>query len=71
MTIKSRLQRLEKRQPPARDTTDYETLKAGIIAKLEAVARGEPLPVQPTDPVTEALRAEIARRLDRIAEAKQ
>lgn len=67
MTIKNRLAKLEKRQPPARNTTDIEAVRASIMAKLDAVLNGETLPAQPMTQERAELINELARRLDRIA----
>lgn len=64
MTIKARLARLEKVQTPAPQLGDIESIRARIMAKLDAAINGEILPeAQPFNP----LRAEILRRLERLA----
>lgn len=78
MTLKNRLALLEKQNPqrdalrlelmkPSEVQVRADALRAGIIEKWDAVLMGEVLPTQPSDPATDALRAEILRRLERIA----
>ena len=76
--LHNRLTQLEKQQPatdaarialmkPSEIEARADALRAGIIATWDAVLMGEVLPAQPSDPATDALRAEILRRLERIA----
>lgn len=68
MSIKARLARLEKVRTPAPQLGDIETIRARIMAKLDAAINGEILPEpQPANP----LRAEILRRLENIANDHQ
>lgn len=79
MTTKNRLAQLEKAQGASTNTMRLalmkpseiqaraDALRAGIIEKWDAVLMGEVLPVQPSDPVTDALRADILQRLEKIA----
>jgi hypothetical protein len=72
MTIRGRLAQLEKRIGPPPETNPYMTmdLQELYARAWQAVQDGETIAPEDTDPRTEELRAEILRRLERIAEAQ-
>lgn len=69
MTIKNRLAQLEKRTPPQDETNPYMTMDMQeVLARAwQAVKDGNGKVIDPKD--LDPLRADILRRLERIAEA--
>ncbi len=72
MTLKNRLAQLEKQTQPQAQTNPYMTMPREdfinlVAAKIEAAERGEGESVDLSQ-AGEVMRAEIARRLDRLAE---
>lgn len=71
MTTKNRLAQLEKRSKPSAEINPYMTMpKRDLEDILRRVAAGEIFLAQPSDPQTDALRADILRRWQRKAEAQ-
>lgn len=72
MNAKQRIKRLEKACPPASTEKPIETIRAEIQAKLERLARGEPIEpnTEPNTEAGEAAKRWILERLARIGAAQ-
>ncbi|MBV6513603.1 MAG: hypothetical protein FMNOHCHN_03138 [Ignavibacteriaceae bacterium] len=69
MNARRRLSQLEKQKPTANAKPSIETIRASIQAKLERLARGEPIEpnTEPPTKESEEARRWILERLARLA----